>query len=120
MSGNWSDNYDTLHGVDPSDYQYEDDFISARMSARGDFRKQEPKKEGCYIATCVYGSYDSPEVLTLRKFRDAKLKVSAPGRAFIRAYYAVSPKLVSIFGGSRLFRAACKAPLDRLVRKLER
>ena len=24
---------------------------------------------GCYIATCVYGSYDCPEVWTLRRFR---------------------------------------------------
>ena len=27
-------------------------------------------ENGCYIATCVYGSYDCPQVLTLRRFRD--------------------------------------------------
>jgi len=30
--------------------------------------------EYCYIATSVYGSYDCPEVLILRQFRDQKLK----------------------------------------------
>lgn len=27
-------------------------------------------RKGCYVATCVYGSYDCPEVWTLRRFRD--------------------------------------------------
>ena len=40
--------------------------------------------EGCYIATCVYGSYDCPQVRTLRRFRDEVLKQSAPGRAFVK------------------------------------
>jgi len=29
---------------------------------------------GCYIATAVYGSYNCPEVWTLRRYRDIKLK----------------------------------------------
>ena len=37
MADNWSNNYDTHYGVDPGDYESEDDFLSARMSARGDF-----------------------------------------------------------------------------------
>lgn len=76
------------------------------------------KKGGCYVATCVYGSYDCPEVWTLRRFRDEDLGKVWYGRAFIRTYYAVSPTLVKLFGGTRLFRAICKAPLDGMVRKL--
>ena len=45
-------------------------------------QEQEKKKEGCYIATCVYGSYDCPEVLILRQFRDERLKQNAAGRQF--------------------------------------
>lgn len=30
----------------------------------------KPKSKACYIATSVYGSYDCPEVWTLRRFRD--------------------------------------------------
>ena len=56
--------------------------------------------EGCYIATCVYGSYGAPEVLTLRRFRDEILKKHMLGRMFIRCYYAISPYLVKWFGKS--------------------
>jgi len=70
---------------------------------------------GCYVATAVYGSYDCPEVWTLRRFRDYRLARTPAGRCFIRAYYAISPRLVKQFGESSRFRRACKKPLDRLV-----
>ena len=74
---------------------------------------------GCYVATAVYGSYDCPEVWALRRFRDAFLAKSFLGRGFIRAYYAVSPTLVRLFGGAKWFRALWKGPLDALVRALK-
>ena len=74
---------------------------------------------GCYVATCVYGSYDCPEVWTLRRFRDDTLAASWAGRAFIRCYYAVSPGLVRRFGAFGWFRNAWKPWLDRLVRNLQ-
>lgn len=77
----------------------------------------EPK--GCYIATSVYGSYDCPEVWRFRRFRDNILAESAPGRAFIRAYYAVSPTLVRYFGECTLFKKFFGFILDRFDRKLE-
>ena len=78
----------------------------------------EEKFEGCYIATCVYGSYDCPEVWTLRRFRDDTLSKSRFGRAFIRFYYAVSPKIVKLFGNARWFKKLCKPIVDRLVARL--
>jgi len=77
------------------------------------------KKNGCYIATCVYGSYDCPQVWTLRRFRDGNLKKSWPGRAFIKVYYAVSPALVKIFGNNKVFRKFWRICLDALVRRLQ-
>ena len=77
------------------------------------------KKSGCYVATAVYGSYDCPQVWTLRRFRDNRLAASLPGRAFIRLYYAVSPALVRRVGGTAWFKALWKGPLDRLVKKLQ-
>ncbi len=74
--------------------------------------------QGCYVATCVYGSYDCPEVWTLRRFRDNTLAKSTGGRAFIRAYYAVSPALVRRFGRTAWIRRSWKSALDKLVRRL--
>lgn len=73
---------------------------------------------GCYIATCVYGSYDCPPVWTLRRYRDDILAKTAVGRAFIKTYYAISPKLVKWFGNTSWFKKMWKAPLDRLVSRL--
>lgn len=81
-------------------------------------KEYEPRGSGCYVATAVYGSYDCPEVWTLRRFRDNMLDRTWYGRAFIRAYYAVSPTLVRWFGTTGWFRSLFKAPLDRLVQKL--
>ena len=48
----------------------------------------------CYIATMSYGSYDAPEVLVLRSFRDRFLQRYHLGRKFITFYYANAPKFV--------------------------
>ena len=74
--------------------------------------------EGCYIATCVYGSYGAPEVLTLRRFRDEILKKHMLGRMFIRCYYAISPYLVKWFGKSEWFRRFWRKRLDGMVTHL--
>lgn len=74
---------------------------------------------GCYVATCVYGSYDCPPVWTLRRFRDNILSNSMLGRLFIKAYYATSPTAVRFFGNKKWFHRLFKAPLDRLVKKLQ-
>lgn len=78
-----------------------------------------PTKGGCYVATCVYGSYDCPQVWTLRRYRDNFLATSCLGRAFIKAYYAISPHLVHSLGNCRPIRAAWKMILDRMVNTLK-
>ena len=90
------------------DRGFEDGFMSGSCDG----------KDGCYIATCVYGSYDCPEVWTLRRFRDQRLRKSAAGRAFVRLYYAVSPGLVRRFGGVAWLRRLVRYPLGRLVKRL--
>ena len=74
---------------------------------------------GCYIATCVYGSYDCPEVWTLRRYRDETLGSTWYGRLFIRIYYFVSPKLVKWFGKTEWFKKLWQKKLDRMVAKLQ-
>lgn len=83
-------------------------------------QKSNDKSGGCYVATCVYGSYDCPPVWTLRRFRDNKLSQNIYGRMFIRVYYAVSPKIVKMFGEYGWFHKMWKKSLDRLVSKLQK
>ena len=92
-----------------------------KAAEHGDERAQENlnKKGGCYVATCVYGSYNCPEVWILRRFRDGKLSSSFFGRQFIWIYYTVSPKIVILFGKKRWFNRLCKLILDKLVSKLQ-
>ena len=92
-----------------------------------ELRKMHPKHKalkvpgcfGCYVATCVYGSYDCPEVWTLRRYRDNTLGSTWYGRAFIRTYYAISPTLVKWFGKTKWFKKMWKGTLDRMVQKLQ-
>jgi len=74
---------------------------------------------GCYVATCIYGSYDCPEVWTLRRYRDGGLSNSWFGRLFIGVYYAVSPMIVKLLGGRKWFNGMCKPVLDKFVRILQ-
>ncbi len=78
------------------------------------------KKKGCYIATCVYGSYDCPEVWTLRRFRDYTLDNYFLGRLFIKMYYSISPLAVRTFGNTAWFKYIWKIGLDRLVSGLNK
>ena len=59
---------------------------------------------GCYVATAVYGSYNCPQVWTLRRYRDYTLAETWHGRAFIKTYYAISPTLVKWFGHTEWFK----------------
>ncbi len=80
---------------------------------------QTAQNGGCYIATAVYGSYDCPQVWTLRRYRDTTLAATWYGRAFIKTYYAISPTLVEWFGDTMWFKNLWKVKLDRMVAKLQ-
>lgn len=90
------------------------------------FRKAHPilsqryfqKSSGCYIATAVYGSYDCPEVWTLRRYRDYILSKHWYGKSFIKMYYSVSPAVVKLFGKAQWFNIFFRTKLDKFVRKL--
>lgn len=74
---------------------------------------------GCYIATAIYGSYDCPEVWTLRRYRDYTLAETWHGRLFIRFYYAISPYLVRWFGHTKCFQLCFKPMLNKMVMSLQ-
>lgn len=78
----------------------------------------QQQKSGCYIATAVYGSYDAPEVLKLRDFRDQTLARFALGRGFIWVYYRVSPPIAHWLRGARTVNRGVRWVLDSLIRIL--
>lgn len=94
----------------------EPNYMTKRESSTA---RQGDKKGGCYVATCVYGSYDCPQVWTLRRFRDNTLGTTWYGRLFIRTYYAVSPTIVKWFGKTDWFKKMWRGTLDRMVKELE-
>ena len=77
------------------------------------------KQTGCYVATAVYGSYDCPEVWTLRRYRDYILAKTWYGCTFIHIYYAISPTIVKWFGHTEWFKKIWKRKLDRMVSNLQ-
>ena len=87
-------------------------------SASSSQTTQSEKSGGCYIATAVYGSYDCPEVWTLRRFRDNTLSKTLIGQAFIKVYYAVSPTIVRLFGNKPSFNTFWKHILNFMVSEL--
>ena len=102
---------------------YEEGYDEGYETARRNSRRSSTSgssSDGCYIATAVYGSYDCPEVWTLRRFRDEVLRASVLGRLFIRGYYAVSPGLARHLGSKPLFQKPVKMALDSFVSHLKK
>ena len=79
----------------------------------------QKKNAGCYVATCVYGSYDCPSVWVLRRYRDNVLQKTWLGRLFVQAYYATSPWLVNWLGEKEWFVNTCRCVLDRIIVSLK-
>lgn len=79
---------------------------------------EEKASGGCYIATAVYGSYDAPEVIILRQFRDEHLQRTSLGRGFIAAYYAMSPALARRIPRHPRVNVYVRGMLDFLVDRL--
>lgn len=85
----------------------------------GTHRDPNASSDGCYVATAVYGSYDCPQVWTLRRYRDVVLRKTQWGCLFVSFYYAISPFFVRHFGNSAVIKKIWKYPLDRIVSRLQ-
>lgn len=105
-------------GYDISDEEIQQKIENIQNSTSSN-KSNAKKAGGCYVATCVYGSYDCPEVWTLRRFRDSVLSKNLFGKMFIWIYYAVSPTAVRWFGDFVWFHKLFKSPLDKLVSHLQ-
>lgn len=90
-------------------------YTSPRYSSYSSSSSKPKRNEGCYIATMAYGDYDHPQVIVLRNYRDQVLSKSFLGRAFIRFYYLISPKLVLILQGHNAINSRIRLALDKLI-----
>lgn len=69
----------------------------------------------CFIATAVYGDNNAPEVIALRHFRDETLATTAFGKAFIAAYYRLSPPIAVFLKHHELLSNIVRKMLNVLV-----
>ena len=93
--------------------------LAGKEPSRSSTESSSGAEGGCYVATCVYGSYDCPEVWTLRRYRDYTLDESWLGRLSVKIYYAVSPIMVRWFGKTTWFKKMWKPFLDKMVANLQ-
>jgi hypothetical protein len=70
---------------------------------------------GCYIATMSFGSYNAPQVMVLREFRDRFLDKFGAGRMFIAWYYKNSPGFVEKHRSKKWLHSLIRVPLTGLV-----
>lgn len=89
---------------------------SSTSSSRTTTSSTSSSSGGCYIATMAYGSYEHPQVLELRKFRDEILAKSISGRIFIGFYYLISPKLVELLKNQNNVNALIRKALNQFIK----
>ena len=50
----------------------------------------------CFVATAVFVRPEHPALRLLRRYRDETLMRYRPGRAFVRTYYRIGPRLAAV------------------------
>lgn len=68
---------------------------------------------GCFIATAAYGTDLHADVVALRSFRDRRLLPTPLGRAFVAAYYRLSPPVADWIAARPRARSAVRTLLVR-------
>ncbi|MDD4080376.1 MAG: hypothetical protein PHP02_03050, partial [Eubacteriales bacterium] len=102
--------------------QYKSNYMHPPLSLRYQQHSNDTeraKKEGCYIATAVYGNYNHPRVIILRWFRDKTLNTTYFGKRLVVLYYKISPSIVRTCGSSNLFTKSVRWFLDRVTDYLD-
>lgn len=76
--------------------------------------------EGCFIATAVYGSYNHPQVLLLRGYRDHILANHTAGKLLIWVYYKYSPKIAEYIRRSPARKVVVRHVVEQIVALIRR
>ena len=91
-------------------------FVSAITLRGEDLISNTNANMYCFVATAAYGVNNGDGTVGLLcDFRDSVLMQSAPGRAFVKAYYTVSPPIAKVIAGSEPLKAAVRIALKPLV-----
>lgn len=114
-SGGWVSSH-SLSNLNTSSSGYGN--LSSGLSS-GSNSSRSSSNEGCYIATMAYGSYEHPQVMVLRWYRDNVLQKYLLGRLFIRTYYFLSPKLVVVLKGHDKINRKIRYILDKQVQRIK-
>jgi hypothetical protein len=69
-----------------------------------DIKLQKEKKIGCFIATAAMGSYDHPQVMELRHFRDEWILTKNWGESFVNWYYHYGEKAAKLIDKSNILK----------------
>jgi Domain of unknown function (DUF4157) len=77
----------------PSGFQLVGPFIATIEPSEDldEVKEKVEEQEACFIATVCHGTRSAESVVVLRIFRDQALRISTPGRLFIRWYYRAAP-----------------------------
>jgi len=106
-------------GLKPTSAKPSSSKRSHELSTKEDLKQSSESTGGCYIATMVYGSYNAPEVMVLRRFRDEVLQQSAIGRKLVQVYYKYSPSFVKKTKNLKRMHIVFKTILYPLVNYLK-
>jgi subtilisin family serine protease len=70
---------------------------------------------GCFIATAAFGTYQEPEVMVLRHFRDGSLLTNNAGRKFVQVYYKYSPPVADYIRDKPVLKTVVRGMLTPLI-----
>lgn len=74
----------------------------------------DANKGRCFIATAAF-EYTSPEVIILSQFRDSVLLQHRSGRAFVSAYYKISPPIAQFLDKHPALKPWIRASLRKMI-----
>lgn len=106
-------------GVSTSTYSTPSTSSTTNRSTSSSSTSSSSSSGGCYIATMAYGSYEHPQVLVLRQYRDEVLDKTQFGKWFIRTYYHYSPMLVEKLKGHKKINLLIRKSLNQFIKLIK-
>ena len=101
--------------LDERNRKYQEEKSSEKSSTSPSKPTVKEAEGNCFIATATYGTYEHPNVLIFREFRDRVLLNSSLGRIFVNNYYKISPSLAPVVKDSRILKQIARMVLDWLA-----